>query len=442
MFLLSVMTTLVFIRPADLYPEMFKDVSIFKWIALPALLIVLKFIPERTNQEALRRQPILLCFLGFFFAIVFSGVTHFSFWFARQGFMNFAVVAVYFLVAATVIDTPARLLTFLRVIVIAAITFIVLVMIDYLDFMAIMPIDKDTQLSVTKLLQVNGYRSDGEWNIISRMRGIGIFKDPNDLSQVVVACSFICLYFSRLTKSGSGRYLWVLPVIFILLPALMLTKSRGGLLAAGVGGMTILAVHYGRRAVIGGAIAGLLALVVVGGRQASMSVSSGTGHSRLLLWRDGFVAVQGKDLLFGIGYSLYEDIARLQAHNSYVHAFIETGLFGGTLFFGCFFFSIMSLTRMKQAGISHLDERLRQFHPFCCAIVMAWCVGMTSLSRNYVIPTYQILAIAFCYVSMCEPKLKPPQLLAYWDRRHIGSLVKGSALCFLLFYGMVRVFAR
>ena len=35
-------------------------------------------------------------------------------------------------------------------------------------------------------------------------------------------------------------------------------------------------------------------------------------------------------------------LAGLVAHNSFVHAFVELGLFGGTFFFGCFFFTALS----------------------------------------------------------------------------------------------------
>ena len=247
MFLLSVLTILVFVRPADLLPEWFENVSVSKWIALPTFVICMRFIPARTTQESLRQSPVLLCFLGFFFAVIWSGVTHFSFWFARQGFQKFAVITVYFLILITVIDTPKRFLTFLRVLVVSITVLVVIVMVDYLDVIPLLPLDPETKLSVTKLMQAYGYRADGEWNLVSRMRGIGIFKDPNDLSQIVVLAGLLCAYLSRLTQVGVRRYLWLLPIVLVYIPALILTKSRGGLLAAGVSGVTILAVYYGRR---------------------------------------------------------------------------------------------------------------------------------------------------------------------------------------------------
>jgi O-antigen ligase len=389
---------------------------------------------QRLQFHELRKQPILTCFFAFLGFTIFSQVTHAYLWWIKRAILDLALLAIYLMAMLTIVDTPKRLDKLLTVMAGSASMLVLLCM---LDFWGVLEFE-----SINKLKQyTEGVDATGKPIYIFRLQGTGLFLDPNDLSQLIGMSGVIFAYFFSRKENGSSRFLWAIPLALMAL-ALVMTQSRGGLLAVGASIMTIVAIHYGRRACIAAALAGVTGLLVVGGRQASVDLSGSTGGARLALWRDGFVSIAGKDAIFGIGYGMYDEVAGQMAHNSFVHAYVESGLVGGTFFFGMFFFAILSIIRMKSAGIDRLPDNLRQFHPYCAALVVGYCVGLCSLSRNYVIPTYQILGVAAVYVNLVSVRLKPPQLLAYVDRPHFYRMLAGSACCFLGFYLMVRIIAR
>lgn len=428
------LTIAVFIRPADLFPDTMDGFPVFKILSFCTLLFCAPQLLKRLNLAELRKQPILAFFMLYFAASLFSQLVHMFFWFVREAMIVFTLMTIYLMAMMTIIDTPKRLLKYLKVLAGSATTFVVICMLDYNDFIDFETIKKLKQ--GTEQLDMYGKRI-----YTYRMQGTGLFLDPNDLSQLVVLSGVIYAYLFSIKESGNSRFLWLIP-LFVQLPALMMTQSRGGLLACGTAGVTVISIYYGRKACIAAGMAGILGLMVMGGRQARVDLSSSTGGARLLLWREGFVAMTGKDAIFGIGYGMYDEVAGLLAHNSFVHAYVETGLVGGSFFFGMFFLAMLSLIRMKNHDISHLPAELRRFHPYCAALVVGYCVGMFSLSRNYVLPTYMIIGVAAVYINLVCIRLKPPQLLAYLDKSHIYKAFAGSAVCFIFFYGMVRIIAR
>lgn len=430
----SLLTMVVFIRPADLFPETMAEFPIFKVLSVTTLAACAPQLMARLNLYELRKQPILFCFLLYFAACLFSQLTHIFFWWVREAAVVFTLMTIYLMAMMTIVDTPARLHRYLKILAGSATVFVVICMLDfngYIDFVLIKKLRQATEMVDAAGNRVYTYR----------MQGAGLFLDPNDLSQLVVMSGVIYAYLFSIKESGSTRLLWLIPLL-IQLPALQMTQSRGGLLAFGAAGVTVVAIYYGRKACIAAAVAGVVGMAVLGGRQASVDLSGSTGGARLLLWREGFVAMTGKDAIFGIGYGMYEEVAGLLAHNSFVQAYVETGLVGGTMFFGIFFFAMLSLIRMKKEMLEHLPPELRRFHPYCAALVVGYCVGMFSLSRNYVLPTYMIVGVSAVYVNLVCIRLKPPRLLAYVDWPHAYKLIGGSACCFLFFYLMVRIIAR
>ena len=60
--------------------------------------------------------------------------------------------------------------------------------------------------------------------------------------------------------------------------------------------------------------------------------------------------------LFGIGVGKYEDEVGLVAHNSFVHAYTELGIFGGALFLGAFVYPLGTLHRLGVESSPHMEE--------------------------------------------------------------------------------------
>jgi O-antigen ligase len=242
-------------------------------------------------------------------------------------------------------------------------------------------------------------------------------------------------------KQRELRFLWLLPMLLMGV-ALACTHSRGGLLAAAGGGFAWFMIRYGRKRAIAVALAGMCLLPLIAGRQAEIDLSEGTAQSRIQLWSDGLAQIQSPNIAFGIGQGMYQEFAQLVAHNSYVHAYVELGFFGGTLFFGCFFFAALGLYRLDKIGEPLHHAELRRLHPYMAALTAGWGVGLLSLSRCYVAPTYMVVGVVGVYLQMAGLHLRPCRPLIVWNRRHLQKLVVGSGaalVCCMLF---VRLFAR
>src|SRR5436190_13162037 len=128
--------------------------------------------------------------------------------------------------------------------------------------------------------------------------------------------------------------------------------------------MACMAVKYGGKVAMGIGTLATAATPIVLGRQGNMEVSGGTGQQRIQLWADGLAQLKTARLPFGIGEGHYRDVAGLVAHNSYIHAYVELGFLGGTMFMGCFLFAAWSFYRLKRDRIQLLDPELERMMPY------------------------------------------------------------------------------
>jgi O-antigen ligase len=192
--------------------------------------------------------------------------------------------------------------------------------------------------------------------------------------------------------------LWGAPLT-LLGYALQLTYSRGGLLALLAGIATLFHARYGLRK---GGYALLLVLpilLVFGGRQSDISTSKGTGQLRVQLWSEGLVALRSSPI-FGIGRDRYLSVAGNHAHNSFVEAYVETGLLGGTMFTAAVYFATMGIYRLRRQNGFPRDPELWAMRPYVLALIVGTFVGQFSSSRAFSLPTYMTLGVAVAYLSL------------------------------------------
>jgi hypothetical protein len=373
-----------------------------------------------------------------------------------MGVWEFGKVVLYYLLLVALINTPRRLRTFLVTTAIAATVMVAVSINSYRDFVdqwsgnagLYQALEEDRirdQRGEPELLahvvEMHGETVEGEAKFVFRMRGLGMFHDPNDVSQLIVAVIFISLYFLTDRSLGTIRWSW-LGVIGVMFFGLYCTQSRGGVLAFGVGSMVWLSMKYGGKVAMALGMLGLMALPVALGRAGEIDVSSGSGQDRIQLWSDGLEAIKGPRVIFGVGQGMYDQYARLVAHNSYIHAFVEMGLVGGTFFFGCVFFPLYAFWRMYYEKLVIRNVQLHRMQPYVAAILAAWCMGMCSLSRCYNESTYMIVGIAAAFINLAgfnrqrrHPIVAFNQFIAQrWCLASMGVL----AFAFLF----VRVFAR
>ena len=67
---------------------------------------------------------------------------------------------------------------------------------------------------------------------------------------------------------------------------------------------------------------------------------------------------------------------------------------------------------------------------------------MMSLSRAYVIPTWQIIALTTCFQRMVTNLTTPRRLLVWWDKKHIFILLSCSVGWIVFLYCLARLLAR
>jgi O-antigen ligase len=275
-----------------------------------------------------------------------------------------------------------------------------------------------------------------------RLRGSGIFGDPNDLCVLLCLGILFGLYFLTTDVGGAmPRFFWLAPLA-LLFYSLLMTQSRGGLLALMVGLVALLRARLGWLSAVGVGIAVLPVLIILAGqRQAAISTETSTGHARIELWSDGLMLLRDNPI-FGVGRDQYAENAGQVAHNSYLHAFAETGLFGGIFFFGSFAIALLGLARLCPDKCPISDPDLKRMQPFILGGVASYMTGMMTLTLTYLVPTFTVLALAATFSRMSAPPTLDSQTSRpKFDTLFLGRLVLVS-VAFLAFMALFVRFAR
>jgi hypothetical protein len=371
-------TAVLFIRPADLLPE-WADVPFYEILVLACLAIALPDILNQFSARALAAAPITLCIIGILAAIVLSHAFHSQFESAQTNGIEFAKVLLYYMLLVGVIDSTERLRHFL---IFLALFIVMLAAIPLLHHHGVI------DLGTVEALDERGVdRHSGRQLVFTRLQGPGIFHDPNDLCHMLGTGVLLCVAGMDAGRSRLGRLLWVAPVA-ILLWAMVLTQSRGGILAL-AGGLAVFGLlRFGwKKAIVVGAIAAPVLLGFLSGRQADISLDTQTGQERIQLWSDAMDLIRANPVL-GVGEGGFEKATGLVVHNSFIQCFVELGWVGGTCFLGAFYFALRVLMSQRPSAA---------LRPCLAAAVAAYVVGMLSLTRSYLVPTYLTLGLATAY---------------------------------------------
>lgn len=384
---------ILFIRPEELYPPIagarlyyctFLACIIFSWRELSANL--------RLNR--LLEEPITCCIILYGLIYTLSNVINLTLYEAREHAIDFLKLFFYYMLFISLVNTPERLRTFMKALVFFIFLLSCLVLLDHYELL---------QIEAISPVMQNEYDENGAIiDTYPRLVYLGFFQDPNDLSMILGVGMLITFYFYW-TGASILRVLWALP--FACFGFLMvLTQSRGGLLGLAAGIAAFFASRLGWRKALPMALLAIPALLfTVGGRQANLSLSGGTAQERLQIWSDGLILMaQPRSMLIGIGAGRYEEEVGHVAHNSYVHAFVETGLLGGTIFAGMFLLGFGVVFRQSSPWFSYYQPVLARMHPFLLAVFADYLMCMFSLTRNYVVTTYMILAMMTAFLRMAQ----------------------------------------
>lgn len=397
--LFLVLNALLLIRPEELFPAI-EGLRLYLIVIALCTIVSLPELLDILSPDSLRRRPITVCVLLYFVSTLVSlsvlgRVTEALFEFGPE----FGKVILYYLLLIAIVDDESRFRSFVStlVLLITALTAIALAQqFGITSFPNIQPVMQREFDAVT-----------GEEYWIPRLVSSGIFNDPNDLCLIVGLGIVSCVY---LATTGHGpvaaRWLWLLPIPLYVY-ALLETHSRGGVIGVLAGLAGYLYSRFGGPKTLPFATVGAVgALALIGGRQGNIA-GGDTAHERLMMWADGFVNLFNRPLYIptGLGMGWFNDENGLVAHNSFVQAYVEQGVFGGGAFLGAFVLGTWMSDRIgRTIGAPAWALQARSF---VFAALCGYGMGCYSLTRNCVIPTFLVLGILAVIVE--APSLTLPE---------------------------------
>lgn len=281
-------------------------------------------------------------------------------------------------------------------------------------------------------------QADEDPGAVRRIRGTGIFNDPNDLAMAfVVAVPFLLGPIVRRRSPLPARALASASLVPIL-TALYYTNSRGGVL--GLGAVLVLYCwRVGKAAGTLIAVVGLTALIALGpSRMSELDSEDSSAQGRVQSWAAGLQMLKSHPVL-GVGYLRYTEFNDLVAHNSFVHTLGELGSVGAFFFTGMIYWLFRGTPRVlhpaqrdpELAGLSAWGDDLR-----CGSFGL--CVCAMFLSRQYSSLLFNSVALSACYRQIlqdADPTMKPEGIS---DLAAVGAATVGGVV---IVYVLVRVLA-
>ncbi|MEZ4312162.1 MAG: O-antigen ligase family protein [Polyangiaceae bacterium] len=156
-----------------------------------------------------------------------------------------------------------------------------------------------------------------------RVRWRGVLMDPNETTLAAGQSVPFAFAFYE-TKRTLLRLLIVLATVIVVVITDVFSQSRGSILIF----MTVMAVYFVRKYGIRGMLVGggmAAPLMMLGGRGGEEAKQS--AEERMEVMSDGLNMFIGNPA-FGVGYGQFVQHSFLTAHNAYVLAAAELGLFG------------------------------------------------------------------------------------------------------------------
>lgn len=238
---------------------------------------------------------------------------------------------------------------------------------------------------------------------VVQVRYIGFFNDPNDMGMVLLFSIPLILYFLTQAPGNFKKALW-LGVLALHLYGIYLTNSRGTLVALlATGGLYGLYRYGGIKAVIIAAILGPAVLAVMPSRFSVSGDSS--SMERISAWHEGMQLFKWKPVL-GVGRGRFEEYHNKTAHNSWVLAFSELGLFGYYFWMSILIHSIFQtwwiylyFNKRVQSNVplSHVESKERAM-----AFTLTFAIIGTLLSAFFISRTYMVLIYVMAAISVAQ----------------------------------------
>ena len=373
LFLLMTYITTLYLRPA----EIFSSLSDVRVVAIASIITAIGAVVSLAlRPRPIADHPLDKAVLGFWAAIVLSNVAWGWFGGGYAGFTDFLpVVMTYFLVRAAV-RKPGQLRAIIVLLVVLNLVQAINAIVEF-----------HTGIGLGGVTAVQG----------TRVRGTGIFNDPNDLAMSLVVAVPLVMTAIALR----GRVLWRalgLAVLGLMLVAILYTSSRGAVLGLAVMALAYASARAGRMVAVVCAAAVFAALTVAGPSRASeINAGEESAQNRVQAWSAGLEMLKQRPL-FGVGYGQFTEYHELVAHNSLVHSFAELGLFGELWFVSLFYWFFKSVSARVGGGSGVWKTWSTPLRASGVGLLV--CVSF--LSRQYVVVPYVLFALGASYAAMAQ----------------------------------------
>src|SRR5262245_22745546 len=111
-FLFILVNAVLFVRPAEIVPEL-EGAPIYEMVILVSLAASATGVLQQLTTQSLAGRPITVCVLGLLVAVVLSHLSHGMLSEAGTFGVLFLKIVLYYLLLVAVVDTPARMRQFL-----------------------------------------------------------------------------------------------------------------------------------------------------------------------------------------------------------------------------------------------------------------------------------------------------------------------------------------
>lgn len=387
--LMTVVATL-FVRPADLVPAL-DGWPIYQYLILACVVVAMRSAVHQLCVQSIQQKPLTASLIVLLFSVGMSHLAHGFLWAARMSIYEVSKLIILYLLIVGLVNTPKRLFLFVKSLSLIITCIAGLSLLDRFDIWSIAALESIRDHA----------HPDSVANFVYRLRGTGIFQDPNDFGMILVTGVILCASSFMAPGVGWLRHFWLIP-IFVITGTLALTHSRGAFLSLASVVPAAVAYRMGWKYGLFSLVSLPALAVVFSARMTDVSsITVGTGQSRIQIWSDSLM-IWRNNPLFGLGEGMLVDELGVVTHNSFLQCFAELGLLGGTAFVACFLAALLGLWSVRhqfwQAGESHSDarelHRLSHLRMFVFAAVAAYALGILTLSRQFVAPTYLLLGLA------------------------------------------------
>ena len=293
-------------------------------------------------------------------------------------------------------------------------------------------------------LQMPEYRGgEPTGTYLIRIRGVGIFNDPNDLGQILATGILLMLGLLYFYPREPLYWLCGLVILGICLTGIFFTNSRGTFVALAAG-IVYFFIRQTRKLFPKVMGIGACFLVFVLGPSRLASISASDGADRLELWSSA-IEVFRQHPFFGVGVGGFADASEFgrTAHQSYLLALSEMGFAGFFFWFGLILYVFWMGNRIRGAVRHPRDREEKDLLNVLRIVESAMAAFLTSayfLSRTYQFPFY--LFLAFGPAMAITAKKIRPEISLDLKPREWGAFFWIAAGVTLLLYLVTRFMWR